>query len=384
MDITQLRLILGAVGGAFIIGLWWWERRRGTLASDDPSIRPVERIHERTERIHERGHDRQEPRFDTRDTGFNDHDSDSPEVAAPLSVMRATLAERPIPSADPPLVTINDLPDDLAEVVLATPQRITEAPSAVETDPSASPWTASADLRARERTLRQPERSETAQAPPPPPIPAFIAASPEDESVPTYHVDGVPVPPTLVMPAMPDANGADATLAAAPVEPSQFAEEAAVPVPSAKAEVSPRQQRIVSIRLMARERGRIEGSTLRAALEREGIQFGRYAIFHRQFENAGTLYSVASLVEPGTFDLATMDASSVPGVTVFAVFPGPLPAPQCFDDLMATARRLADRLGGVLYDDAGMRLTGQRVLTLREELVHFERLAALSRQRPRA
>ena len=65
-------------------------------------------------------------------------------------------------------------------------------------------------------------------------------------------------------------------------------------------------------------------------------------------------------------------------------FPGPLPAPQCFDDLMATARRLADRLGGVLYDDAGMRLTGQRVLTLREELVHFERLAALSRQRPRA
>lgn len=382
MDITQLRLILGAVGGAFIIGLWWWERRRGTLASDDPSIRPVERIHERTERIHERIHERQEPRFDARETSYSDTDPEAPEAAAPVSVMRAALAERPIPSADPPLVTINDLPDDLSEVVLATPQRTTEVPSVAEPDPSASPWVASADLRARERVVRHVERSEPPQAPSAPPIPAFIAANPDDESAPTYHADGLPVPPALVMPAV-----ADVQLADAPLEQAVVTEEVvAAPVaaaPAARAEVSPRQQRIVSIRLMARERGRIEGSTLRAGLEREGIQFGRYAIFHRQFEDAGTLYSVASLVEPGTFDLATMDAISVPGVTFFAVFPGPLPAPQCFDDLMATARRLADRLGGVLYDDAGMRLTGQRVLGLREELVHFERLAALSRQRPR-
>ncbi len=61
---------------------------------------------------------------------------------------------------------------------------------------------------------------------------------------------------------------------------------------------------------------------------------------------------------------------------MFAVYPGPIPAPQALDELLATARRLADRLGGTLQDESGSSLTGQRVLSIREELVHFEHLVA--------
>jgi len=94
------------------------------------------------------------------------------------------------------------------------------------------------------------------------------------------------------------------------------------------------------------------------------------------------VYSVASLVEPGSFEPELMAAMTFPGVSLFAVFPGPLPAPQAFDELLATARRLADKLGGALQDDTGSSLTGQRVLSLREDLVHFEHLVSLGRGRP--
>ena len=40
---------------------------------------------------------------------------------------------------------------------------------------------------------------------------------------------------------------------------------------------------------------------------------------------------------------------------------------------------VADRLGAVLQDDTGHSLTGQRLLSLREELVSFENLVSMAR-----
>jgi FtsZ-interacting cell division protein ZipA len=64
---------------------------------------------------------------------------------------------------------------------------------------------------------------------------------------------------------------------------------------------------------------------------------------------------------------------------MFAVFPGPVAAPQAFDELVATGRRLAERLGAVLQDDTGQSLSGPRLQTIREELMNFESLATLAR-----
>ena len=83
----------------------------------------------------------------------------------------------------------------------------------------------------------------------------------------------------------------------------------------------------------------------------------------------------ASLVEPGSFDPDVMATERYLGVSMFAVFPGPMSAPLAFDELVATGRRLAERLGAMLQDDAGHSLTGQRLVTMREELVNFENLA---------
>ena len=81
----------------------------------------------------------------------------------------------------------------------------------------------------------------------------------------------------------------------------------------------------------------------------------------------------ASLLEPGTFDPARMDSAAYPGVALFTVMPGPLPATRAFDELLDTARALAHRLGGQLQDDRGAPLSVQRVFKLREEVIAFER-----------
>lgn len=141
------------------------------------------------------------------------------------------------------------------------------------------------------------------------------------------------------------------------------------PIEQHTAEAS--KQRIVALRLVAHDE-RWEGRHLREAIEAEGLRYGRYSIFHREREDGKTIFYVASMMEPGSFDIAKMDSQLFPGISLFGIVPGPLDAPATFDLVLAAARHLAERLGGQLQDEQGSTLTAQRILNLREELVHFE------------
>ena len=114
------------------------------------------------------------------------------------------------------------------------------------------------------------------------------------------------------------------------------------------------------------------GADLRAAFAAENLEFGPYSIFHLPREDGRTLFYVASLMEPGSFDLERMDTQTFTGISLFGVIPGPIDAPATFDLVLAVGRNLADRLKGQLQDEQGSTLTAQRILNLREELVHFE------------
>lgn len=134
-----------------------------------------------------------------------------------------------------------------------------------------------------------------------------------------------------------------------------------------------RPQKIIALRVTAPASTRFEGALLKEALQAEGYTFGRFDIFHRLDAAGKPVLSLASLLEPGTFDPATMAGCSYPGVALFAVLPGPVSAPQALEELVESARYLADRLGGSLLDDRGAALSLQRVGQLREELLEFER-----------
>jgi cell division protein ZipA len=128
------------------------------------------------------------------------------------------------------------------------------------------------------------------------------------------------------------------------------------------------QRRVVALRLVAPQAERFAGRSLRQALAAEGFVLGRFDIFHKGDEERRAILSAASLTQPGTFDAATMDSQHFPGLSLFAVLPGPKSPPEAFEELVSTARSLNDRLCGVLQDEGGTPLTPARIASLKARL----------------
>jgi cell division protein ZipA len=175
--------------------------------------------------------------------------------------------------------------------------------------------------------------------------------------------------PTLA-PALASAPASASASAPAPAPASAFAAvppTLTTPTPNA-AEL----QRIVTIRVCAVGEARWSGTQLLAALELHGLAFGRYQVFHRRHADGRSLFCVASLIEPGTFDVAGMADQEFRGVTLFAVMPGPSQPLDTMDELLATARGLAEELSGMVQDGKGMPLSPQRAAALREDIARFQ------------
>jgi cell division protein ZipA len=154
-------------------------------------------------------------------------------------------------------------------------------------------------------------------------------------------------------------------------------ERAPTPVspPAAAAPPAPNaaeQQRIVTIRVCTLGETRWSGNQLMAALELHGLAFGRYQVFHRKHTDGRSLFCVASLIEPGTFDIAEMADQQFRGITLFAVLPGPIRPLETMDELLRTARGLAEELSGMVQDAKGMPLSPQRAAALREDIARFQ------------
>ncbi|MHB8720601.1 MAG: cell division protein ZipA [Steroidobacteraceae bacterium] len=132
------------------------------------------------------------------------------------------------------------------------------------------------------------------------------------------------------------------------------------------------QQKIVTIRVCAVGESRWPGAQLMAALEQHGLAFGRYQVFHRRHADGRSLFCVASLIEPGTFDPAAMADQEFRGITLFAVMPGPTAPLETLDELVTTARGLAEELPGMVQDGRGMPFSPQRAAAVREDVARFQ------------
>jgi cell division protein ZipA len=134
---------------------------------------------------------------------------------------------------------------------------------------------------------------------------------------------------------------------------------------------SSEQQKIVTVRVSANGKP-WSGSQLLAALELHGLAYGKYQVFHRRHADGRSLFCVASLKEPGTFDVAQMAAQEFPGVSLFAVLPGPVEPLLTVDELLTAARDLAAELSGALQDAKGLPLSPQRAGALRDDVARFQ------------
>jgi cell division protein ZipA len=128
------------------------------------------------------------------------------------------------------------------------------------------------------------------------------------------------------------------------------------------------------LRLVGREKGAFKGDDLILSLRGIGLRHGKFGIFHRYDGNdeSRTIFSAASLVEPGSFDLANIKDQQIPGISLFLVLPGPVDSVEAFDMMMAAARALSQSLNGELLDESGSTLSIQRERYLREEIIQYQ------------
>jgi cell division protein ZipA len=148
-------------------------------------------------------------------------------------------------------------------------------------------------------------------------------------------------------------------------------EAPAPPPPRARPVVLP--DKVVTLRLMCRTRPGFPGEDLVMALREAGLRHGRFGIFHLPVDQDPdtAMFSVASLVEPGSFDLTRLRTDHYPGVSLFLAIPGPPDPVAAFDAMIDTARTLAESLGGELLDEQGSTLSIQRQRYIREEIIQF-------------
>ena len=139
-------------------------------------------------------------------------------------------------------------------------------------------------------------------------------------------------------------------------------------------EGEPGPQKIVTLRLVGREKRPFQGDELILSMRGIGLRHGKFGIFHRYDGNdeSRTIFSAASLVEPGSFDLANIKEQQIPGISLFMVLPGPVDGVEGFDLMMAAARALGQTLDGELLDESGSTLSIQRERYLREEIIQFQ------------
>ena len=72
------------------------------------------------------------------------------------------------------------------------------------------------------------------------------------------------------------------------------------------------------------------------------------------------------MFEPGTFDLARIEAFTTSGVALFLQLPAPLDGAVAFELLLSTGQRLAELLGGELYASPRERLDSAAIKRMRQ------------------
>lgn len=147
---------------------------------------------------------------------------------------------------------------------------------------------------------------------------------------------------------------------------------AAAQAPSSASDASPLTAQQETLFLVLNILGDLSGQPLLESLMDQGFEYGEKSIFHRLDEAGYPKISLANAVEPGIFDIASMNALTTPGVTIFMCAHECEDAPAVFEELLLAAAHLAEDLGAQLCDDRRSAVTEQTVAHLRQTVQEFQ------------
>jgi len=134
--------------------------------------------------------------------------------------------------------------------------------------------------------------------------------------------------------------------------------------------------KIVSLFVAARAGEKLRGEDIVVAAEKTGLVFGHMNVFHRLVEGhpeRGPIFSMASIMKPGSFDMATIREMETPAIAFFLTLPAPLTALDSWEKMLPTVQRMAELLDAVVLDDSRNALGRQRIAHIRDDLRAYDR-----------
>ncbi|MCW8929152.1 MAG: cell division protein ZipA [Gammaproteobacteria bacterium] len=131
------------------------------------------------------------------------------------------------------------------------------------------------------------------------------------------------------------------------------------------------------------------GEKLFKALESAGLFFGEMSIYHYPGDDKAetfALFSIANVVEPGTFNPNEPESLTTPGISMFMRLPTRMGSYEAYEEFIHVAQMIAVELDGELCDETRSQLTQQAITYKKEqirklnfEIAKAEKLAGITR-----
>lgn len=134
--------------------------------------------------------------------------------------------------------------------------------------------------------------------------------------------------------------------------------------------------KIVSLYVAAKAGHMLRGEDIVVAAEKTGLVFGHLNVFHRLVDGhpeRGPVFSMANILQPGSFDMAGIREMQTPAIAFFLTLPAPISALDAWEKMLPTVQRMGELLDGVVLDDSRNALGRQRIANIRDELRGYDR-----------
>ncbi len=132
---------------------------------------------------------------------------------------------------------------------------------------------------------------------------------------------------------------------------------------------------VIVLNVMARDGYHFAGDDLLQVLITSGLKFGEMNIFHHRQGNeikGAVIFSVANILNPGTFDLNSMEEFSTLGVSLFLALPTAINNLEALEQMLRVAQQIRGALDGELRDDNRNIMTAQTTEHYRQRVRDFE------------
>lgn len=132
------------------------------------------------------------------------------------------------------------------------------------------------------------------------------------------------------------------------------------------------QEKVIVLTVMAREGKRFSGPLLFKVLQEVGLTHGEMGIFHYHLPaKKEPLFSVANILEPGSFELSEIATLETPGLALFMRLPTVVAGELALKTMLQKSRQIAAQLSGSLCDEQRLPLGEEKLVRLGEMVSHY-------------